>query len=435
MARPIQEIRIKNIQDRRSTVQAKRPWVVRVSIDGREKSKSFRTRAEADRYRALLLQAAQAGEPFDPASGEPCSWQPTAEDVLLHRWVRTWVEEQWAEWQPRTRASALEALARFVTLAVEQRAEPPAELRFYLQTALAPLTAAERDAHLESWLDEHCIRVSDLSRELLVAVDRGLSLKLDGGFLSPSTAQRFRVVARACVRAAVEAGALPSDPWPTRSRGRARRKVARSRRAVNIRQLPDPMVMAKAIDAIANHQPGSKTYRVMTGVAYYAGLRPSEVVMLRKQSLELDGPGWGTIEVTEADISFDEPGEPKTGPRAVPIPPVLVAMLREWIDDNGIDAPEQLLFRTRSGRRPSSGNWSRSWQRALLAIGERPLRVYDCRHAAATTWLRAGVPLGETARRLGHSVETLVSTYVGALDGDVEVANERLDAVLPPPAG
>lgn len=31
--------------------------------------------------------------------------------------------------------------------------------------------------------------------------------------------------------------------------------------------------------------------------------------------------------------------------------------------------------------------------------------------------LRAGMPVGETARRLGHSVETLVSTYVGALNG------------------
>jgi integrase len=56
--------------------------------------------------------------------------------------------------------------------------------------------------------------------------------------------------------------------------------------------------------------------------------------------------------------------------------------------------------------------------------------VYDCRHAAATTWLRAGVPLGEVARRLGHSVDTLVSTYVGALDGDEQIANDRIDQAL-----
>lgn len=85
----------------------------------------------------------------------------------------------------------------------------------------------------------------------------------------------------------------------------------------------------------------------------------------------------GRIDVVEADISFDQPGEPKTGRRTVPIPVVLVTILRKWIDENGF-APD---------------------------------------HAAATTWLAAGVPLGGVARRTGYSVDTLVSTYVGALTG------------------
>ena len=40
------------------------------------------------------------------------------------------------------------------------------------------------------------------------------------------------------------------------------------------------------------------------------------------------------------------------------------------------------------------------------------------------------MPLGEAARRLGHSVETLVSTYVGSLTGDEEIANARIEAIL-----
>jgi hypothetical protein len=31
---------------------------------------------------------------------------------------------------------------------------------------------------------------------------------------------------------------------------------------------------------------------------------------------------------------------------------------------------------------------------------------------------------------MGHSVETLVSTYVGVLNGDEAIANERIEAVL-----
>jgi integrase len=188
--------------------------------------------------------------------------------------------------------------------------------------------------------------------------------------------------------------------------------------------------MELAIKAIATHQPGSRTYQVMTAVAYYAGLRPSEVVMLRVRSAALPITGWGRLEVTEADISFDEPGEPRTGPRSVPIPPTLVGILRDWTEQRALKSPDNLLFRTRTGSRPTASNWCRAWHRALRSIGQKPLRVYDCRHAAATTWPWSGVGFGETARRLGHSVETLVSTYVGVLDDEEQVANERVEMML-----
>lgn len=151
--------------------------------------------------------------------------------------------------------------------------------------------------------------------------------------------------------------------------------------------------------------------------------------MLRPVHLRLSKRGWGEIHVVEADVDFDEPGEPKTGPRTVPIPPVLVRELRDWLEAHAF-APDDHLFRTRTGRRPSASNWARSLQRATKAAGMPTMRVYDCRHAAATTWIRAGAPLGEVARRLGHSVETLVSTYLGVLDDDATVANERIERAL-----
>jgi len=154
--------------------------------------------------------------------------------------------------------------------------------------------------------------------------------------------------------------------------------------------LPDPETMARAIEAIPSHQPSSRTYQVMVAVSYYAGLRPSEVVMLRSRALQLPSEGWGRIDVVEADIDFDVPGEPKTGIRSVPISPVLVTMLQHWTVTHDF-GPDDLLFRTRTGRRPTASNWARTWQRALRAIGHPSLRVYDCRHAAATMWLQAGV--------------------------------------------
>jgi integrase len=414
---------------KRSGDRNRRPWIVRWAVDGRQRSRAFRTRPEADRYRSGLLVAQQSGERFDGETGEPVSWQPLPDQVQVHTWARRWLGEQWPEWAPRTRASAVEALTRLVPLVVLPTAPPaPSGLRAHLSSWFPP-DGDSTDEDASAWLRQWSLQLGQLNRSVLATVDQELGVRDDGEPLAPSTAARFRKVSRACIRRAVDFGVLDVDPWPPAPRGRSQRKAGNTRQRVPVRSLPDPETMRRAIEAIPNHQPASRTYQVMTAVAYYAGLRPSEVVMLRANALNLPAKGWGRIDVTEADVAFDEPGEPKTGPRSVPIPRHLVELLQGWVKAGGYSG-EDLLFRTRTGLRPTSSNWSRSLRRALEKIGRPPMRIYDCRHAAATTWLKAGVPLGEVARRMGHSVETLVSTYVGALDGDEAVANKRIDAVL-----
>ena len=119
MGRPIQELKVFGIQDRRTTARAKLPWIVRWAIDGKQRTKAFRTRAEAERYRSLLLAAVQKGDRFSETSGEPVSWQPTLPETNVYTWVRRWLGEQWTEWQPRTRKSAVESLTKLVMLAAD----------------------------------------------------------------------------------------------------------------------------------------------------------------------------------------------------------------------------------------------------------------------------------------------------------------------------
>lgn len=430
MPRPLQRVDVFSIQNRKNDPRVRKPFVVRWAIDGRQRSRSFRTKTEADRFRHELQRAQRGGQRFDARTGEPEGWDLPLAELGVHHWARRWLAEAWPEWQPRTRFSMAEALSRFCALAIHPASSPPTDLRKYLAKTLVP--DAEKDPVIERWLDRSGLRLCDLDRITVADISRALGQGIDGTPLAPTTANRFRTSAHACVLAAVDLGVLPADPWPRRSRTRSRRKVMR-KRGIDVFALPEPATMRRAIDAMFNDKYGSRVYRVMTAVAYYAGLRPSEVVMLRRRSLALPKQGWGSIDVTQADISWDEPGEPKTGRRRVPIPPTLVEILREWIADAGVDGLDELLFRTEKGTRPSTSNWGRAWRRALTSIGEQPLRVYDCRHAAATTWLRAGVPLGETARRLGHSVDTLVSTYVGAIVGDEELGNARIDAELARP--
>lgn len=433
VASPLQDIRIWDIQDRTHRADAVRPWVLRWRVDGAERSRAYKTKAEADHVRARLLIAARDGERFDRDSGLPVAWLPTEPapaDRRLHVWVREWLAEQWPEWAPRTRRCAIDGLSRFLPhVYVASADKPPATLRRYLLDALVPGAAIDPDHRCERWMDQWSPPLSDLTREMLARAERKISLSLDGKPLAAWSVSRYRKNAHAPILRAVDLRILEADPWPPPPRGRRTRKAARLPRTLDVRRLPEPATMAAVIAAIKSHQPGSLTYQLMTAVAYYAGLRPSEVVMLRAHCLHLPSKGWGKIDVLEADIDFDEPGEPKTGPRTVPIPPVLVAMLRRWTDERDLRGTD-LLFRTRNDNRPSQSNWARALKRAYRTVGHQALRVYDCRHAAATTWLRAGVPLRVVATRLGHSVETLVSTYVGALEGDDALANQRIDLAL-----
>ena len=151
----------------------------------------------------------------------------------MHEWARRWLTEQWSEWQPRTRASAAEALARFVTLAVSGNAVPPEELRVYLYMVLVPGSDARWDVALERWMSKHCLALGELDRDRIADIDRKLALKLDGSQMAANTANRIRIVARACIQSAITAGAVSSDVWPQRSKSRARAARSHARNEVS----------------------------------------------------------------------------------------------------------------------------------------------------------------------------------------------------------
>ena len=57
-------------------------------------------------------------------------------------------------------------------------------------------------------------------------------------------------------------------------------------------------------------------------------------------------------------------------------------------------------------------------------------RPYDLRHAAVSLWLNAGVPAPTVGRRAGHSVDVLLRVYANCIDGDEEIANQRISGAL-----
>ncbi|WP_275956477.1 hypothetical protein [Nonomuraea sediminis] len=122
--------------------------------------------------------------------------------------------------------------------------------------------------------------------------------------------------------------------------------------------------------------------------------------------------------------------------RPVPVPPELVKILRQHIQEDGT-AKDGRLFRSERDGIVQSTVYTEVWQAARLlaftpAQVASPLakRPYDLRHAAVSLWLNAGVSAPDVAERAGHSVDVLLRVYAKCLDGQEEIANRRIGDAL-----
>ena len=122
--------------------------------------------------------------------------------------------------------------------------------------------------------------------------------------------------------------------------------------------------------------------------------------------------------------------------RPVPIPPVLVAILRDHLEASGVTADGRLFSAVRGGpvRSQEYGAvWKEARRKALTpAQVASPLAAipYDLRHACVSFWLRSGVSLAETARRAGQSVAVLQRYYAKVLDGEEDRMNALIEQGL-----
>ncbi|WP_310717432.1 tyrosine-type recombinase/integrase [Nonomuraea sp. 3-1Str] len=190
--------------------------------------------------------------------------------------------------------------------------------------------------------------------------------------------------------------------------------------------------------------------RALFACMYYAALRPEEAADLRLRNCTLPESGWGLIVLerarpqgtkrwtnsgeTHESRSLKHRADKET--REIPIPPVLVAMLREHIAEYGT-AKDGRIFSTGTGGTYSSSAYSYVWQEARkLALTPEQVasslaaRPYDLRHAAVSLWLNAGVPAPEVAKRAGHSVDVLLRVYAKCLDGQREQVNSKIHDAL-----
>ncbi len=422
----------------KGTPTARRRYRVKWRIDGRDRTRSFKTRAEADRYRRQLLDAIEAGEHFDDSSGEPAVW--SSESLTWFVWSQEWLALKWPQWAGTTRRSALETLVAITPRMVHSKApQPPDEVVGWLRSD-GYIPGSDGWSSPPAWLARWSLPLDEITPRILEQVLTEITTRQDGKPVSAAVARRRRNTLGAVLRAAVRRDLLDRNPldrveWRTPSRDLT----------IDVTTVPSMADVIALVDHVtALDSPGAR-YGALFACVGLAGLRPSEAIGLRVDDLELPVGGWGMARVrgatTEPGARYTADGDRSeekglkhraTGAvREVPLPPMLVERLRthiaRWNDE--------LLFRNVNGRPMTSTSYQPVWDRARSAAwADRSeltgTTLYDLRHAAATMMLRAGVPPAEVARRLGHSIDVLLRVYAGVLVEERDRSNELIDAEL-----
>ncbi|WP_406730412.1 tyrosine-type recombinase/integrase [Streptomyces sp. NBC_01794] len=219
---------------------------------------------------------------------------------------------------------------------------------------------------------------------------------------------------------------------------------------IDFRFVPGPKQAKKLIDAVGAQGERGRHLRAFFGCLYYAANRPGEATSLRASDFTLPEKGWGEVLLststprvgsgwTDTGESFDRRGLKKRARKAtrpVPIPPVLVRMVREHIKECGT-AEDGRLFRAIQGGHLLSKEYGEVWKAARLAMlteseAASPLAdvPYSLRHAGVSLWLESGVSPAEVARRAGHSIAVLFRFYAKAIHRTQQRSNERIERAL-----
>ena len=453
-------------QIRRIPGVKRKPFQQRWRVGDRKQpfSASFATEPLAEGFQEDLKAAVRRGEAFSLADGLPPSMrqhspgEPTDQGPTWYEHALDYMAYKWPRVAATNRFSITWVIAETTVALLPDAPERPAdrELRAALRhwgllpdkTRLSHQVPSEVKETL-SWIEEHSPAVntlSDLSR-VRALLDR-LTMTERGKRASANYFNRRRAVLYNALKYAVTLGRMETNPLDASGLGWEKPN------GLDTDDIVDPRVVGnteqiEAMLTAVSYVGRSRGPKLVAFYAcmYYAMMRPSEVINLKKSQCELPDEGWGRIilegaapeiggNYTDDGASHDDRGLKGRNPRAtrpVPIPPRLVELLRDHIDRYGT-AADGRLFRTSTGKHIGGDAYRSVWRTARgygIDWDERETprlkRPYDLRHSGVSLRRTAGVPSKQVAEWAGHSVEVLERVYSKVLEGFDDRWQQQMD--------
>lgn len=343
---------IRKVERKGAGARSSYAWEVRYRDPQRRyRSKSFRTKAEAESFAGAVETDIRRGQFLDPQSGKK----------VLGDWAREWLESRKNEIKPKT----------FMTYEWA--------LRAHILPALG---------------------TTPMSQIRPIEIQKFFGLMSDSG-LSRSSLRQTRQLLSMILNAAVDNGYIGRNPVP-----RDRLKGKEPRRDQN------PLTF-KEVHEVASGVPDR--YRALIYVLAYGGLRWGEATALRRSNCNLLRNRVEVREAVSEVSGGLHYGPPKTHQiRTVVIPEPVKEILAQHLAQYVNKESNSLVFTTDAGTHIWITNFRRNvWWPALDLAGiDRVTTIKDLRHTCASLMHAAGRSAKEVKEQLGHStIAMTLDTY------------------------
>jgi integrase len=341
--------------------------------DGRERSRRFPTKREAQGFLERTGADRQRGEWRDPQGAK----------VLMADWIV-------AGW------------ATTVNLRPTARARDEAYIRNHVLPAFGELPlGAITQLDVRAWVAE-----------------------LDASGRAPATVQKAYQTLSKILRGAVDAGLIAQSPC---------RRIALSRVEREEMRFLTPAEIGALAEAIEPRYRAMVIFDAYCGLRLgeLAGLRRSRVDLLHRQVRVSEI----AVEV-KGELLFGPP-KTRAGYRKVPLPRFVADEMAAHLDTyGGAPHSDALVFVGADGGALRANGWrARHWRPAIRAAGLEPLRPHDLRHTAVSLWVAAGASPKQIAAWAGHtSVSIVLDRYGHLFPGHEEAVLDRLDALATSPS-
>ena len=332
--------------------------------DGKERSKTFRTKKDAERYERAQQTAMERGLWVDPQKGR----------ITLEAWAHDW-QRTVVHLRPTTRRIY------------------ESNLRLHILPGLGAVELGKlTPAMLRAWLAEVTVKVGGHGKPMSAA----------------SSAQAYRTLNRV-LSAAVDDELLGRNPLTGIRPPRA------TQHEMRFLTHDEVATLAATIDP---------RYRAMILLAAYGGARAGELIALRRRHVDLLRRTITVVEQVQVVGGRFEVQAPKSaaGRRAIPLPGVVVEALQQHLAEVAEPGPDGVVFPSPEGGYLRLENFRRrSWEPAVRQTGLAPLRFHDLRHTCASLAIAAGADVKVLQRMLGHASAALtLDRYGHLLPGQAE---------------